>query len=167
MRFTPAAIALSMLAAVTSSAVIGADYEPDQRAAALIAEGHAQLEAGDTQAAIDSFEAALTIDPGYTPIYLNLAEAARRENLQGKAIHYYRAAQERDPENIAAISGEGEALAEKGAMESARRNLTRLEELCGNSCEEATQLAAAIDRGPIQPVITAEAISSDSGVTQN
>lgn len=167
MRFTPAAIALSMFAAVSSSAILAADEAPDQRAVALVAEGRAQMAVGETQAAIDSFEAALVIDPSYTAIYLDLAEAARVDGLQGKAIHYYREAQERDPDNLAAISGEGEALVEKGALESARRNLTRLEGLCGSTCPETAQLAAAIDRGPAAPVITAEVVTPDNGVQQN
>ena len=167
MRFTPVAIALSMFAAVSSSAILGAAGQPDQRAVALVAEGRAQLDAGDTQAAIDSFEAALVIDPSYSAVYLDLASAARSDGLQGKAIHYYREAQARDPDNLAAITGEGEALVEKGALESARHNLTRLEELCGRTCTETAQLAAAIDRGPPTPVITAEAVAADDGVTQN
>ena len=166
MRYTPAAIALSMLAAVTASVGYGAEREPDARAVALMAEGRAQLQAGETQAAIDSFEAALTIDPAYTNIYLDLAEASRLEGLQGKAIHYYREAQARDPENLAAISGEGEALMEKGAVEGARENLARLEDLCGTTCAETQELAAVIDRGPPK-VMTAEAVMPEDSLSAN
>jgi tetratricopeptide (TPR) repeat protein len=156
MRFTPAVVALSLLAAVTASVSYGAAHEPDPRAAALVAEGQSALRAGQVQAAIDAFEAALTIDPAYTAIYLDLAEAARREGLQGKAIHYYLETLERDPKNFAAISGEGEALLEKGAVEKARRNLAQLESMCGDDCAETRQLAAALARGT--PVLTAEAV---------
>ncbi len=168
MRFTPAAIALSMLAAVSSSVGYGAETVPDPRAEALVAEGRALLQAGDTQAAIDAFEAALVVDPAFTDVYLDLAEAARQDGLQGKAIHYYREAQERDPRNLAAISGEGEALLEKGALDNARANLERLEDLCGSDCSETMELAAAIQRGPSAAnVMTAEAVSPDNAVTQN
>src|SRR5690606_28250655 len=109
MRLTPAALALSLLAAVTASVSYGGERQVDPRAASLLAEGRGALAGGEVQAAIDSFEAALAIDPGHTAIYLDLAEAARREGLQGKAIHYYREALEREPDNLAAISGEGEA----------------------------------------------------------
>src|SRR6478735_5980756 len=136
MRYTPAALALSLLAAVTASVSYGAERQPDPRAATLVTEGRSELAAGQVQAAIDSFEAALAIDPAYTAIYLELADAARASGLQGKAIHYYREALERDPNNLAAISGEGEALLEKGAVEKARRNLAQLETLCGNQCAE-------------------------------
>ncbi len=118
------------------------------------------------QAAIDSFEAALAVDPAYTPVYLELAEASRAQGLQGKAIHYYREALEREPNNFAAISGEGEALMEKGAVEKARRNLAQLESQCGGECAETRQLAAAIARGPSPKVMTAEAVTPSSVVTQ-
>ena len=167
MRYTPAALALSLLAAVTASASFGADRQPDPRATALVDEGRSELAAGQVQAAIDSFEAALAIDPAHTPIYLDLAEAARQSGLQGKAIHYYREALERDPNNFAAISGEGEALLEKGAVDKARRNLAQLESMCGDNCVETRQLAAALQRGPQQTMLTAEAVSPSPVVTQN
>ena len=167
MRYTPVALALSLAAAMTSSVGYGAEREADPRAAALVAEGRSELASGEVQAAIDSFEAALAIDPAHTPIYLDLAEAARQSGLQGKAIHYYREALERDPDNLAAISGEGEALLEKGAVEKARRNLAQLESICGADCEQTRELAAALRRGPQQSVLTAEAVTPDTVVTQN
>lgn len=167
MRYYPAALALSLVAAVTASVGYGAERDPDPRAAALVAEGRSELAQGQVQAAIDSFEAALAIDPAYTPIYLDLAEAARGSGLQGKAIHYYREALEREPNNFAAISGEGEALLEKGAVEKARRNLAQLESLCGDNCRETQQLAAALQRGPQPGVLTAEAVTPSPVVTQN
>jgi tetratricopeptide (TPR) repeat protein len=152
---------------VSSSVSYGAEYEPDPRAAALVAAGEAKLQAGDAQGAIDQFESALAVDPGHSAIYLALAEAARVEGMQGKAIHYYRAAQERDPGNFAAMSGEGEALLEKGALEKARATLSKLESLCGENCAETRQLAAAIANGPISTVLTAEAVTPDTVITQN
>lgn len=166
MRFAAPAAALSLVLAVSASIGTAADREADPRAATLIAEGQAALEAGQPQRAIDAFEAALTVDPGYTPIYLELAEAARREGLQGKAIRYYRYALARDPENVAAISGEGAALVEKGAVEKAKVNLERLEQICGSACPETRQLATAISRGPQPRVLTAEAVMPDAQVTQ-
>jgi len=168
MRFTAPALALSLAVAVTASVGVSAERQPDPRAAALVAQGKSRLATGDVQAAIDSFEAALAIDPGYTAVYLDLGEAARHEGLQGQAIHYYRLALQRDPKNLAAISGEGEALLEKGAVEKAKRNLAQLQSLCGTSCAAAQQLAAEIQAGPPkQPVLTADAVSPDPVVTQN
>ena len=88
MRFAPAAAALSLALAVTSSVGWAGERAPAPRAGVLLAEGQAALEQGDVQGAIDAYEAALAVDPGYTPIFLRLAEAARADQLQGKAIRY-------------------------------------------------------------------------------
>jgi len=167
MRFAPAAAALSLVFVVQASVGYAADRDPAPRAAQLVAEGNAALAAGQPQKAIDAFEAALAVDPGYTPIYLDLARAARREGLQGKAITYYREALDRDPNNFAAISGEGAALVEKGAIDKARTNLSRLESLCGAGCPETRQLATVISQGPQPRVLTAEAVMPDAQVTQS
>jgi tetratricopeptide (TPR) repeat protein len=148
MRFAPAAAALSLCLAMTASiSLAGDNAAPDPRAAALIAQGQSALAGGDPDAAIDAFEAALAVDPGYTPIFIDLAEASRQQGLQGKAIRYYREALERDPGNFAAISGEGAALVEKGALEKAKRNLAKLQSLCGDQCPETVALQSTIDRG--------------------
>ncbi|WP_374405425.1 tetratricopeptide repeat protein [Pelagerythrobacter sp.] len=166
MRFAPAAAALSLIVAITASVGQGAERDADPRAAMLVTEGRAALEADQPQRAIDAFEAALAIDPGYTAIFLDLAQASRAEGMQGKAIHYYREALVRDPGNLAAISGEGAALVEKGALEKARANLSKLTSMCGAGCAETRQLAAAIEAGPRQPVLTAEALLPEAQVTQ-
>lgn len=164
MRFAPVAAALSLFLATSASVATADNRDADPRAAQLIMEGKALIAAGDVQAAIDAYEAALAIDPGHTPIILYLAEAARQDGLQGKAIAYYREALERDPGNFAAISGEGEALVEKGALERARRNLARLESLCGSNCPETVALQTTINAGP--PARLA-AETADSGPTSN
>ncbi len=168
MRFMPAALALSVLAAVTASVGHSApSLEMDQRAAALVSQGEAQLNAGNIDAAVDSYEAALVIEPGSPAIYLALGEATRRHGMQGKAIHYYRLALESDPQNILAISGEGAAMVEKGAVEKARRNLARLEGLCGSDCEATRRLSAAIAKGPPVKIVTAQAVTPAPVVGEN
>jgi tetratricopeptide (TPR) repeat protein len=148
MRFAPAAAALSLYLAMTASiTVAGDEAAPDPRASALIAQGQALLANGQPDAAVDAFEAALAVDPGYTPIFINLAEAARQQGLQGKAIGFYREALLRDPGNVAAIAGEGSALVEKGALEKAKRNLAKLQTLCGDQCPETLALQSTIARG--------------------
>jgi tetratricopeptide (TPR) repeat protein len=167
MRFAPAAAALSLVFAVTASVGSATEREASPRAAMLIAEGKAALAAGDSQRAIDALEAALVVDPGYTPIFLHLAEVARHEDLQGKAIRYYREALARDPDNFAAISGEGAALLEKGAVEKARGNLAKLQSMCGSTCPETLALETSLSADAAKPRMAAEASSSESAVSQN
>lgn len=168
MRYTPVALALSLLAAVTASVGYTAPSDRlDPRAEALLAQGRDALSAGRTDAAVDAFEAALVVQPGSVSVLLNLAEATRRQGMQGKALHYYRDALKGDPKNLQAISGEGAALAEKGAFEKARRNLTRLKGLCGEDCDATRQLSAAIAKGPVPRVVTADAVKPDPVVSEN
>ncbi|MFD1959089.1 tetratricopeptide repeat protein [Novosphingobium panipatense] len=120
-----------------------------------------RIRSGDLDAAIDAFEAALTVEPGSVAVLLPLADATRRQGLQGKALHYYRVALNRDPRNVAALAGEGVALAEKGATEKAARNLARLQTLCGATCAETQALATAIAKGPTGTrMVTAEAAAT-------
>ena len=169
MRYTSAALALALVAAVTASTGYGAPPAPlDPRAAALIQHGRAGLVAGNVDDAVADFEAALAIQPGHAAIYLNLAEASRKQGMQGKALHYYRQALKLDPTNQYAISGEGEALVEKGAVEKAKLNLARLVQLCGNAnCDPAKSLTAAIARGPAPQVVTAAQVEVKPEVSAN
>ena len=168
MRYFPAALALSLLAGVSASTSFSAPPQTnDSRTASLIARGESELSAGRLDEAVDAYEAALTIQPGNVDVLLGLANATRRQGLQGKALHYYRAALVVDPQNLAAISGEGAALVEKGAVEKARRNLTRLQGLCGANCPAVRQLAAAIAKGPAPRVVTADAVKPEPVVSAN
>lgn len=158
MRYTPIAAAISLFVAVSASSSFGQAAVPvDPRVADLLSTGKAALASGEFESATDRFEAALVLAPGDVRVLVALAEAARGKGLQGRAIHYYREAQERDPGNLAAISGEGAAMAEKGATAKAERNLAKLRSMCGANCAEASALAAVIARGPLPQVKSAEA----------
>jgi len=168
MRFAPAGLALSLAFALTASMSFSAPPQAlDPRAAALIAQGNGALAAGNADGAIDAYEAALAIQPGSTSVTLALAEATRRQGLQGKALHYYREALERDPTNLTAIAGEGAALVEKGAVEKARRNLARLKSLCGEKCAETAGLATLIARGAQSERVASAEAAKPSPVVAN
>lgn len=168
MRFTPAALSLSLALALSASALHSAALvQPlDPRAIALESAGKASLAAGNPQEAIDSFEAALAIQPGSITITLDLADAHRAQGMQGKALHYYRVAIARDPQNLDAIAGEGAALVEKGAVEKARRNLSRLQWLC-KDCSQASNLATLIAKGPSPRIVSADDVKPKPVVSQN
>jgi tetratricopeptide (TPR) repeat protein len=168
MRFYPAALALSLLVGVSASVGQAKSGEAlDPRAQMLLASGRDALTHGDAAGATDAFEAALALDPGAVQTLLALGDAARHGGMQGKAIHFYRLALAREPDNLGALAGEGGAMAEKGALEKARRNLARLEGLCGRSCAEASALSGAIARGALPRVVSAEAIKPEPKVSSN
>lgn len=169
MRYTPAAFALALVVAVSASSSYSAPPVPlDPRAAALVQAGRSAMATASIDDAISDFEAALAIQPGHVAILLNLAEATRKQGMFGKALHYYRVALTIDPNNPYALAGEGETLVEKGAVEKAKRNYDRLVQLCGSStCIPAKQLAAAIDKGPSVPVVTAQQVEPKPEVTAN
>jgi Flp pilus assembly protein TadD len=169
MRFTPPVLALSLLAALTSSVGYSSPAAPtDPRAKALLQEGQTALDAGQADKAIDAFEAALTVSPANPQVLVALAAATRHEGMQGKALRYYREALSVDPQNVTALSGEGAALAEKGAVEKAKINLARVEGLCGVGCDATRDLQAAIARGPVaERVKTADASPPKPAVSQN
>jgi tetratricopeptide (TPR) repeat protein len=168
MRYTPAALALALLAGVTSSIAYS---EPGEKleplAAALVAQGDAALAKGNADGAIDAYEAALVIQPGNAHILIELAEATRFQGMHGKALHYYREALTNDPRNVTAIAGEGAALAQKGAVHKAERNLARLKGLCGSECDATKRLSAVLAAEPATRMVRAEAVKSEPVVTEN
>lgn len=168
MRYTPAALALSLLVAVTGSMGSARTSDPlDPRAQALLQDGRGLLAKGDVDAATDSLEAALAIDPANAGILVALGDASRQAGLQGKAIHYYRNVLEREPNNLSAIAGEGAALAEKGAIDKAKASLARLEGLCGKACPETGVVSKALAAGPKPQVAAAEPVVAKDGVQAN
>ncbi|MDM7957357.1 tetratricopeptide repeat protein [Blastomonas sp.] len=162
MRFTPAAIALSLALATVSSTGIGQPirYVVNPASQALLDEGSRVQQTGDLDEAIGLYEAALAVDPGNRSAYIALAQVASAQNLPGKAIRFYREALRLDPNDVAALAGQGEAMVQRGAVEKARRNLVRIEALCTTGCTEAGRLTTAIDTAAARPVLSAEAVAS-------
>ncbi len=142
-----AAAALALLSVSTSINAQRADDQIDARSVALLDKGKAARAAGDLDTANGLIESALAVDPRNRAAYLVLAEIARSQGLPGKAIRFYREALTLEPNDQAALRGQGEAMVQKGAVERAKENLARLKTLCGN-CADATQLAAVIAKGP-------------------
>jgi Tfp pilus assembly protein PilF len=163
MRFSPIAIAISLTLATVSSGVHGqrADDDIDPRSAALVAEGRAALEAGDNERAANLVETALAVDPRNRDGFIALAEIAEARQLPGLAIRYYREALTIDPNDLAALEGQGRVLVNRGAVERARQNLARIEALCETECAEATALAAEIEAGPPAAEMAAQQANPD------
>jgi Tfp pilus assembly protein PilF len=160
MRFSPAAIALSLLFATASSMSIGKkpDYQIDPQSLALTAQGDAALKTGDADAAMSWYETALAVDPLNRAAYVGLAEVAKAQGLKGKAIRFYREALEIDPNDQTIIAAQSEVMVAKGALEAAQKNLARLRVLCRTDCSGADRLAMSIDKAKEKPVVQASAV---------
>ena len=107
----------------TASDAQRADTDIFPRSIALQQEGHKAQETGDLDAAIGFYESALAADPRNRSAIIALAQVARAQGLPGKAIGLYREALVLEPNDIVALTGQGEALADKGALELAREKL--------------------------------------------
>lgn len=156
MRFTPVAIAASLALVSISTSLHGQrpDDQIDARSLALLQQGKAAQAAGNLDGATDLLETAVTVDPRNRQAFIALANVAEARGLPGKAIRLYREALLLEPNDIDALTGQGEAMVAKGAVERARQNLTRVKTLCKGACPQATTLATVIAKGP--PVTTAQ-----------
>ena len=161
MRFSPVAFALSLALLTVSSGVVGqkTDDQINPRSVALLAEGQAAFKAGNLEKANDTLETALAIDPRNRAAFVTLGRVAQAQQLPGKAIRMYFEALSLEPNDVNALSAQGEAMVQKGAVERARANLARVKTLCKSDCAPAVQLAAAIAKGPPPAVVAAQASS--------
>ena len=117
MRITAisAAVALMVLSVSTSLMAQRPDDQIDPKSLALLQEGRAAKAAGNLDGAQDALESALAVDPRNREAFLVLGEIARTRGLPGKAIRLYREALTLEPNDLAALRGQGEALVAKGA----------------------------------------------------
>ena len=159
MRFSPTAALIALTLATVSSSSLSQrpDDQPDPRGVALLGQAETLRKAGNLAGAEDLIETALAIDPRSRAAYVAAGRIAAAQGLPGKAIRLYRDALALDPNDTAALAGQGEAMVQKGAVERAKLNLARIGQLCKAGCPAATQLAAAIAKGPPPAVMTAQA----------
>lgn len=158
MRYTPVAVAAALTVLTVATAVQGQHDTSaiDARSMVLLAKGRAARAAGNLDAATDAIETAVVVDPRNREAFVALAQIAQSRGLPGKAIRRYREALSLDPNDVAALRGQGEALVAKGAVTKARDNLARIRTVCGKRpCPELALLSASIAKGP--PVVTASA----------
>jgi Tfp pilus assembly protein PilF len=133
----------------------------------LAGAGQAALTAGKPQEAIDSFEAALAVDPRNVAAFSGIARAYEAVGLHGKAVKYYREALALNPSDLTALEGQGRALVARGATARAQINLARIKALCKADCSAAARLEGVIGKAaqastqsasaaPAKPVATQE-----------
>ena len=150
MRYLSVAAAAALTLLTVSTALQGQrpDDQIDPKSMALLASGRAAQAAGNLDAAADTLETALAVDPRNRAAFVTLGQVSFARGLSGKAIRFYREALLLEPNDIAALAGQGEAYVAKGALERARQNLAKVRKLCVKGCSEATTLAASIAKGP-------------------
>ena len=160
MRFSPAAIALSLTLAMISSAGISgrADDDIDPQSTALLQSGNDALKAGNVEDAIGWYETALAVDPRNRAAYVAMAGAVRQQGLNGKAIRFYKEALEIEPNDQVALGGQAEAMIAKGAIEPARKNIARLKMLCRSECADVEKLAQAATKASEKTQMQASAV---------
>lgn len=162
---TKAALALFLLVGASGITIAAPTTEPAPRpvSARLTTEGFALLAQGQTLPAIDRFEAALVADPANARALIGMAQAARAQDLPGKAARFYRIALSIDPADLEALEGQGEVFAQRGAIERARANLEKLRRACGNpACPPARRLEASIAQASAQTAVVAAAATPAS-----
>jgi Tfp pilus assembly protein PilF len=160
MRFSPVALVFALGLATLSSSSYGQrrDDQVDPRSMALLRQAEALRVQGNFTGAEDMLESALAIDPRNRGAYVALGRVAQGQGLPGKAVRFYRDALALDPNDLTALAGQGEAMVAKGAVERARVNLARINQLCkGATCPQAAALNAAIAKGPPVEVAAAQA----------
>ncbi|MDK2761671.1 MAG: tetratricopeptide repeat protein [Sphingopyxis sp.] len=143
----------------TASDAQRADNDILPRSVALQHDGQKAQEAGDLNKAIDFYESALAADPRNRSAIIALAQVARAQGLPGKAIALYRDALVLEPNDVVALTGQGEALADKGAIELAREKLAEAQRVCSTKCPQVASLEKTIQTSAAKRVIAAEAIA--------
>ncbi len=142
----------------TASDAQRADNDIFPRSIALQHDGQKAQEAGDLDAAIGLYESALAADPRNRSAIIALAQVARAQGLPGKAIGLYREALVLEPNDIVALTGQGEALADKGALELAREKLAEAQRVCSEKCPQVAALEKTIASSASKRVVAAEVL---------
>lgn len=161
MRVTFLAVAAGLVLASlpTASDAQRADNDILPRSVALQQEGHRAQDAGDLDLAVGYYESALAADPRNRSAIIALAQVARAQGLPGKAIGLYREALLLEPQDIVALTGQGEALADKGAIEMAREKLAEAQRVCSDKCPQVAALEKTIAASDAKRFVAAEAIA--------
>ncbi|WP_374147223.1 tetratricopeptide repeat protein [Sphingomonas sp. 28-63-12] len=158
MRISSVAVAAALTLVTVSTSLHGQrpDNQIDARSMSLLAAGKAAQAAGNLDAAAETLETALAVDPRNRAAFVALGDVAETRGLSGKAIRFYREALLLEPNDVAALQGQGQAYVSKGAIERARQNLAKIRKICVRGCTEATTLAAQIAKGAPATVLASQ-----------
>lgn len=160
MRFSPAAIALSLTLAMISSVSLSKkpDHVIEPQSLALMQAGDDAAKAGALADAISWYETALAVDPRNRGAYVQMARAVKSQGLAGKAIRFYNEALELDPNDQVALVEQADTMIGKGALDQAKKNIARLKMLCRTECSAVDRLALAATKASEKPQMQASAV---------
>ena len=161
MRFKPQIFAMG-LAFALAAPVTGqkSDAQIAPKSVELQKQAAAHVGAGRLIEATDALETALAVDPRNRGAFVDLARVAHKQKLYGKAIRLTNKALLLNPNDLTALSVQGEAMVELGATARAQSNLQKLKTLCPQGCPQVVSLSSALTRGPTVAAATKPAPKS-------
>jgi len=113
----------------------------------LVAEGHRLAKSGEYENAIAVLQA-VTREDAVALTYLGYSY--RKMGQVDRGIGYYKQALAVDPKNADTREYLGEGYVAAGRTDLARLELAEVEKICGTTCEQYEELAAAIGGHPIE-----------------
>ena len=158
----PVGLLVAGFAATMAVAAVPRDDAINPLSARMLDSGRAALAAGNANAAIDAFEAALAADPRNVQAFTGLAQSYEKLGLPGKAVKFYREALLINPSDINALEGQGKALIARGATARAQVNLARIKALCKPECAQAKRLEQAIAAAATAKTASAAPVTADT-----
>ena len=151
MRGLSRLILAGFVAAAVAVPAAGQKRSDDQiapKSIELMQQARSLATAGRYDEAQTALEASLAVDPRNRAAYVEAARVAEKQKLYGKAIRFSNKALSMEPNDIDALSVQGQAMVELGAVARAKDNLTKIKAICTKGCPQATVLAGVIGRGP-------------------
>lgn len=136
---TPATTASHVVAASNVSAATGT-----KSVAALLTEARTSIAGKKWTDAITTLQAAAAIEPPNADVQNLLGYSNRNNGDYLAALRYYAAALTINPNHTGALEYQGVAFLKVGQPAKAKANLARLKAVCGTSCGEYKDLAAAL-----------------------
>lgn len=139
---TPATPTTAVVAASKVSAATGT-----KSVVALLTDARASIAGKKWTDAITTLQAAAAIEPSNADVQNLLGYSNRNNGDYPAALRYYAAALTIDPNHTGALEYQGVAFIKVGQPAKAKANLARLKTICGTSCGEYKDLAAALKSG--------------------
>jgi tetratricopeptide (TPR) repeat protein len=146
MRGTSLRVALLLALAFPAAAAHAVDssVEDELQASIELIQARQRIKAEDYSAALELLGAARARTPENADIHSLLSFATRKLGRLDEAYAHYQLALRLDPDHRGAREYLGELHLQRGELDLAREQLTELERLCPEGCEERGELEEAI-----------------------